>query len=223
MTSNSDIIKKTRPVFEGFTTYLQVFFCLIIASFIAGAPSSIYEAASGNPLFFELNYGEPLAFSDESVLISSIVLLLVFYLSASIQVGISLFCLDIYNGKGINFSTLFGSFNTLKPLAITILLTLIIGVGFILLIIPGIILGLMYSQAYYILAEEPNIAVLEALKKSEKMMKGKKMQLFMLTLRAMLYFILGVFTLFIWWIWLVPRYSVAFAGFYEELKKDFNN
>ena len=223
MTSNSDIIKKTRPVFEGFTTYLQVFFCLIIASFIAGAPSSIYEAASGNPLFFELNYGEPLAFSDESVLISSIVLFLVFYLSASIQVGISLFCLDIYNGKGINFSTLFGSFSTLKPLAITILLTLIIGVGFILLIIPGIILGLMYSQAYYILAEEPNIAVLEALKKSEKMMKGKKMQLFMLTLRAMLYFILGVFTLFIWWIWLVPRYSVAFAGFYEELKKDFNN
>ena len=223
MTSNSDIIKKTKPVLEGFTTYLQVFFCLIIASFIAGSPSSIYEAASGNPLFFELNYGEPLAFSDESVLISSIVLLLAFYLSASIQVGISLFCLDIYNGKGINFSTLFGSFSTLKPLAITILLTLIIGVGFILLIIPGIILGLMYSQAYYILAEEPNIAVLEALKKSEKMMKGKKMQLFMLTLRAMLYFILGVFTLFIWWIWLVPRYSVAFAGFYEELKKDFNN
>lgn len=223
MTSNSDIIKKTRPVLEGFTTYLQVFFCLIIASFIAGAPSSIYEAASGNPLFFELNYGEPLAFSGESVLISSIVLLLVFYLSASIQVGISLFCLDIYNGKGINFSTLFGSFSTLKPLAITILLTLIIGVGFILLIIPGIILGLMYSQAYYILAEEPNIAVLEALKKSEKMMKGKKMQLFTLTLRAVLYFILGVFTLFIWWIWLVPRYSIAFAGFYEELKKDFNN
>ena len=135
----------------------------------------------------------------------------------------SLFCLDIYNGKGINFSTLFGSFNTLKPLAVTILLTVIIGVGLILLIIPGIILGLTYSQLYYILAEDPSIGVLEAFKKSEKMMKGKKGQLFMLTLRAMLYFLLGIFTLFIWWIWLIPRYSVAFAGFYEELKKDFNN
>ena len=224
MTSNSDIIKKTMPVLEGFTTYLQVFFCLLIASFIAGAPSSIYEAVSGNPLFLEYNYVEPvLKFSNESVLISSIVLLLVFYLSASIQVGISLFCLDIYNGKGINFSTLFGSFNTLKPLAITILLTLIIGVGFILLIIPGIILGLMYSQVYYILAENPGIGVLEAFKKSEKMMKGKKGQLFMLTLRAILYFFLGIFTLFIWWIWLFPRYNVAFAGFYEELKKAPNN
>ena len=211
------------PVLEGFTTYLQVFFCLLIASLIAGAPSSIYEAISGNPLFLELNYGEPLAFSNESILISSIVLLLVFYLSASIQVGISLFCLDIYNGKGINFSTLFGSFNTLKPLAITILLTLIIGVGFILLIIPGIILTLMYSQVYYILAENPDIGVLEAFKKSEKMMKGKKGQLFMLSLRVILYLIFSVFTLFIWWIWLLPRYNIAFAGFYEELKKDFNS
>jgi len=34
---------------------------------------------------------------------------------------------------------------------------------------------------------------------------------------------LGVFTLFIWWIWVFPRYNVAFAGFYKELKKDFNN
>ena len=67
--------------------------------------------------------------------------------------------------KAYNFSTLFGSFNTLKPLAITILLTLIIGVGFILLIMSGIILGLMYSQAYYILAEEPKIGVLEAFEK----------------------------------------------------------
>ena len=111
----------------------------------------------------------------------------------------------------------------MKPLAVTILLTVIIGVGLILLIIPGIILGLTYSQLYYILAEDPSIGVLEAFKKSEKMMKGKKGQLFMLTLRAMLYFLLGIFTLFIWWIWLIPRYSVAFAGFYEELKKDFNN
>ena len=39
---------------------------------------------------------------------------------------------------------------------------------------------------------------------------------------AIFYFILGVFTLFIWWVWLIPRYSIAYAGFYEELKKDLN-
>ena len=154
---------------------------------------------------------------------SSIVTILILYLSASIQVGMSLFCLDIYNAKGITFSTLFSSFNTLKPFAVTIILTLIITVGFVLLIIPGIVLALMYSQVYYILAENPDIGVSEVFKKSEKMMKGKKWQLLMLMLRAILYFFLSVFTLFIWLIWLLPRYNVAFAGFYEELKKDFNN
>ena len=42
-------------------------------------------------------------------------------------------------------------------------------------------------------------------------------------LEAFLYFIAGVFTLFIWWVWLLPRYSVAYAGFYEELKKEFKS
>ena len=223
MIRNSEIVKNTKPVLDGFSTYLQVFFCLIIASFLSQAPGSIHEVATGNPLFLEFNYGEPITFSDQNLITSIIVTLLVLYLSSSIQVGISLFSLDIYNGRGISFSTMFSHFNTLKPLAVTLLLTMIITVGLILLIIPGIILALMYSQVYYILAEEPNIGVFEAFKKSEKMMKGKKGQLFMLSLRAILFLALGVFTLFIWWIWVFPRYNVAFAGFYKELKKDFNN
>jgi hypothetical protein len=52
------------------------------------------------------------------------------------------------------------------------------------------------------------------------MMKNNMWQLFMLNLEAILYFIAGVFTLFIWWIWLIPRYSVAYAGFYEALKNE---
>jgi uncharacterized membrane protein len=54
------------------------------------------------------------------------------------------------------------------------------------------------------------------------MMRGHKWQLFMLNLEAALYIFAGIFTLFIWWAWLIPRYSVAIAGFYEELKKENN-
>ena len=220
MLNNTSILKNTRPVLDGFTSYLQVLFCLIIASFLASAPSSIYEVATGNPLFFKVDIGEPVAFTSENVLISTLITLFVLYLSSSIQVGISQFCLDIYNGKGINFTTTFNSFDTIKPLVVTLILTVVIMVGFILLIIPGVILALMYSQVYYILAENPNIGILETFKKSEKLMRGKKLQLFVFSLRFMFYAFLGIFTLFIWWIWLIPRYSVAFAGFYEELKKD---
>ena len=81
-------------------------------------------------------------------MISTLITLFVLYLSSSIQVGISQFCLDIYNGKGINFTTTFNSFDTIKPLVVTLILTVVIMVGFVLLIIPGVILALMYSQVY---------------------------------------------------------------------------
>ena len=90
-----------------------------------------------------------------------------------------------------------------------------------LVVLPGIILALMYSQVFFILADDPDIGVIEAFNLSEKMMRNHKWQLFMLNLEAFLYFIAGIFTLFIWWVWLLPRYSVASAGFYEELKKEF--
>jgi hypothetical protein len=45
------------------------------------------------------------------------------------------------------------------------------------------------------------------------------MQFFLLQLRFLLYFLLGVFTLGIWWIWLLPKYYVAIALFFLELSK----
>jgi uncharacterized membrane protein len=98
--------------------------------------------------------------------------------------------------------------------------SIIVFLGLILLVVPGIILGLMYSQVFFILADDPDVGVIEAFNMSSKLMKNNMWQLFMLNLEAILYFIAGVFTLFIWWIWLIPRYSVAYAGFYEALKKE---
>ena len=39
---------------------------------------------------------------------------------------------------------------------------LIVFLGLILLVVPGIILGLMYSQVFFILADDPDIGVTEA-------------------------------------------------------------
>jgi hypothetical protein len=48
-------------------------------------------------------------------------------------------------------------------------------------------------------------------------MKNKKLQLFGLVMRYFGLFILGVFTLGIWWLWLIPQAYVSFAIFYKEL------
>jgi uncharacterized membrane protein len=192
MISNRDLVEKTKPILKDF--YLQVFACLLLASLL---PQIV------------------LLLSPTNLLLNMVV----FCLSAYIQVGIALYCLEIYKGKNVGLETIFSRFNDFKPIIFMLIYTLIVFLGLILLVVPGIILGLMYSQIFFILADDPDIGVIEAFNLSNKMMKNNMWQFFMLNLEALLYFIAGVFTFFIWWIWLLPRYSIAYAGFYEELKK----
>ena len=91
-------------------------------------------------------------------------------------------------------------------------------IGLILLLLPGIIVFLTFSQIFYIMAEDPQIGMIDAFKKSASLMKNKKFQFFGLGIRYFGLFILGIFTLGIWWLWLTPQMYVSLAIFYKELK-----
>jgi len=193
MISNKDLVEKTKPILKG--SYLQVFVCLLLASVL--------------PQIF-------LSISPENILLN----VLSVCVSAYIQVGIALYCLGVYKGNEVGFSTIFSRFNGLKPILFMLLLGVAIVLGLILFVVPGIIIALMYSQVFFILAEDPDVGVIEAFNLSNQMMKNNKWQLFMLNLEALFYLFIGVFTLFIWWAWLIPRYSVAYSGFYLALKNE---
>ena len=195
MITNRELVEKTKPLLKD--SFLEVFACILLAS-------TLPQIA--------------LQFAPQNILLN----ITVICVSAYIQLGLAVYCIGLYKGDEVNYVTIFSRFNGLKPIVFILILSVVVTLGFILLIIPGIILSLMYSQVFYILADDPDIGAIEAFNKSEKMMRGHKLQLFMLYLEAALYLFAGVFTLFIWWAWLVPRYSVAQAGFYEELKKQNN-
>ena len=191
MLSNRDLVDKTKTLLKN--SYLKVFASLFLASIIPQIITAI---------------------SPQNVVLNIVSL----FVTAYIQVGIALYCLELYKGKDVGLEKIFSGFKGYKPVVILLLYVVVVFLGFILLIVPGIILALMYSQVFFILAEDPDVGVIDAFNLSHKMMKNNKMQLFMLNLEALFYFFIGVFTLFIWWIWLIPRYSVAYAGFYDSLK-----
>jgi len=89
----------------------------------------------------------------------------------------------------------------------------------LLLIIPGIIASLSYSQTYYILADDEKISAREAIKKSKKIMMGNKWKYFVLGLSFLGWFILSIFTLGIGLIWLLPYMNISMAKFYEDVKE----
>ena len=195
MKTNRELVEKTKPLLKD--SFLEVFACILLASMLPQIA---------------------LQFAPQNILLNIVVICV----SAYIQLGLAVYCIGLYKGDEVNYVTIFSRFKGLKPIVFILILSVVIMLGFILLIIPGIILSLMYSQVFYILADDPDIGAIEAFNKSEKMMRGHKWQLFMLNLEAALYIFAGIFTIFIWWAWLIPRYSVAIAGFYEELKKENN-
>ena len=61
----------------------------------------------------------------------------------------------------------------------------------------------------------------KAIDLSMKMMKGRKMELFILYLTFIGWGILCIFTLGFGYFWLVPYINASLAGFYEEVKADY--
>ena len=93
-------------------------------------------------------------------------------------------------------------------------------IGCLLLIVPGIILALMFSQTEYILKDDKQISATDAMKKSVEMMKGHKAELFWLLLSFIGWFILCCLTLGFGFIFLIPYFNSALAHYYEDLKAE---
>lgn len=144
-------------------------------------------------------------------------------LSGVFQFGINRFLLNFTdNTRDPKIQDLFSGFNVIfKTIGITVLQGLIITLGFILLIIPGIIFSFMYSQTFYILAEDNSKSVMECLKESRNMMKGHKFEMFILMLSFIGWILLSVVTLGIALLWVKPYMSTTYCNYYNELRREY--
>lgn len=113
--------------------------------------------------------------------------------SSAIKLGYRRFNMDLFTDvEKPTMNLLFSRTGIIwKALLMDILISFMVFLGCILLIVPGIVFALAYSQAEYILAENPDLSAREAMKKSRAMMKGNKWSLFCLNLSFFGWFILA--------------------------------
>lgn len=138
------------------------------------------------------------------------------FLGGVISVGLCKFLLDMTTKREEpRFETLFSQFNIyLKTLGLNILITLSVCIGTILFIVPGIIVGLMFSQSYYILSEDPSKSITQCIKESVDMMNGHKWDLFYLELTFIGWWLLTAITVGIAGLWVAPYVKVTETNFY---------
>lgn len=168
----------------------------------------------GGPIAVSLIYG--LILSVVGSMTSGIASIIV---SGPLAVGLAGYFLSFAKSENPEFDRLFDSFKNSfgNSIVLYLLTNIFIFLWALLLIIPGIIKFFAYSMAPYLLSENPNMSPTEALDESQRLMNGHKMDLFVLLLSFIGWFLLGLITFGIAFIWVIPYISAAQAEFYLEI------
>ena len=157
--------------------------------------------------------------SENLVFVGIVIPILILAITGPLSIGQCKFFINLANKSNPKFSDLWYGFNNiLKAIGVALLVGIIVFLGSLLFVIPGIIFAYRYSQVYYIMAENPDISVLDCLRESARIMKGHKMELFILELSFLGWIILTALTCGIAGLYVLPYYSATLANFYLEIK-----
>lgn len=154
--------------------------------------------------------------------ISGIISIVAGFVEAVFTVWYCKYLLDFVHGvkKEFKFKEFFEYFKKywIICFAASLLVGLNIAIGTILLIVPGIMATYGLMLYAFTIAEEPELRVTDALRKTWALTNGHKMELFILVLSFIGWEIVAGFTLGILYIWLIPYMMVTVTLAYESLK-----
>lgn len=139
--------------------------------------------------------------------------------SSTLIVGFTWWTLSIVRGND-DVGEFKLAFIKIVPLFIVNLInSIIIIIGTIIFIIPGIIATLGLSMTTRCLRDNPDSGIFAAIKKSWRIMKGHKWEFFVLRLSFIPWAILSVITAGIVGIYAFPYIETTFSEFYESIKE----
>lgn len=155
------------------------------------------------------------------LMVIAIVLAVVqFIIGNVVAIGYAKYNMDLVDGEEGKMGTLFDYFPQWKTMVLAgFLQMLIVFVGMLLFIIPGIVLGLRYAMTSYILAENPDLGAWEAMKRSKELMDGNKYRFFCLGVSFLGWSILANLVPAIGQLFLMPYINASHAAFYRDVTR----
>lgn len=153
--------------------------------------------------------------------ISGLSLLLTLFFCSPIRYSLSRVYLGLIEGKRVKFSMFATGYTEAwgKSILLSFLTWIFTILWSFLFVIPGIIKAYSYRMAFFILADNPELSANEALQKSKEMMKGHKLDLFVLDLSFIWWFLLVAITFGVASIYVAPYIGATQANFYKSLKE----
>lgn len=148
-----------------------------------------------------------------------LLLMLTLLLGGPVKLGKARYDLNRIDRRDAGFRDLTTGFPRFLPaLWMHLLQSLLVFSGWLLCIVPGVILFCDFSMAPYILSEDPDCGGWEALMRSRTMMRGQRLALCRLLLTFLGWALLSSFSFGIGPLLLTPYVEAAMASFYRHLQ-----
>ncbi len=156
-------------------------------------------------------------FSEASESITSIVGAILTIISIVFSIGMVRVVLNVYENKALKFENLYEDWRLIGWYILGgIINGLLVILGLVLLIIPGIFVAVRLSMWPYIMLEGESNSI-EAIKKSWKLTEGKVLKLIGLYLVQFLVVLLGIIALLVGVVVAMPVISLSLVFVYKKL------
>lgn len=185
---------------------------MVLVCVVIGLAASIFTVIA--------DYGVKVG-SAVAVSLSSLGSLAVAVLALPLTFGVYQFYLALVRRQTVSATTPFYGYRRFAPSVILlVLMQVFIFLWSLLLLIPGIIKSFSYAMCPYILADDEDIAPLDAITKSREMMNGHKAEFFVLQLSFIPWLLLVGITFGIAALYVTPYMQATNANFYLALKAE---
>lgn len=143
--------------------------------------------------------------------------ILIAAISAPLSAGMMMIGVKIARDEQVSGTEVFAHFDKILPLAITMVLTyVLIMLGFLLLIIPGIYLAIGYIMSLPLIIDK-NLGPWQALEVSRKAVTKHWFPIFGFMIVMALLYVAGALALLIGLIWAIPTLGIAYGVLYRNM------
>ena len=217
----ADLCKTSKPslILVGLIYALLTIVMSTLSSRVMSAGITISDADRFLNAFYSGNYETAFALIDRvrppasSYMIDGALRLVMMIVSA----GFTIFVLNTIRNAGAVYGNLLDGFGMAgRIILLNLLEGILVFLWSLLLLVPGIVAAYRYSQAIYILLDHPEKSVLECIRESKELMRGRKGELFKIDLSLLGWAILGAFIPFVT-IWTAPYIRTIHALYHMEL------
>ena len=220
MWNRAELKEKAKAKLKGF--YWQAFLVSLILVITGGSHNRLDLSSSGGSTGTTDVGGSEFALEIALIAVFGILIFLALriFLGYILEVGGRKYFIELSQGHS-EISYLLKYFNKkyyLNLIAALLFRALYIFLWSLLLIIPGIIKMYEYRFVPYIMAENPELEHSRALNLSREMTRGQKMDIFVLDLSFLGWFILGALFFGIGILFVQPYYDAVNAELYQKLK-----